>query len=188
MGLSLEKLVYLHEKVNESLLNKKPVLESSNLKGKKLILLGYTDYLPFDTIERLSNYGIGKNNIYLVEVPQEAFDSFSKFNSYSQADFLSESLKKSTGTPESPCLNIAKLLFFEPYFMVPVADDSFKNEVRDSVIDRYVLSWIDVIGKNLDPTLFNDIVFFGGKLHVNYLELKAKLGRFNNLNYKIKIF
>ncbi len=137
-----------------------------NLEAKIFWLIGYDDCLPFNTYENLSRInGFKKNNYYLVELPQDS----KKALSCTDSENLKKCLKKESGMTDTVCNNISGLLRFEPYKMVPVATHSSGVERRSIEINEYVKKELSYTNENVSPDDFGDIVYFGGKPHINYM-------------------
>ena len=155
-------------------------IQYDNLEGKNFISISYYDGVSFKTYENLKKINIKDNNIYFPEFPQQAFILF---NACQSSELTTDDLARDTGKLEKVCKNAIELNKFKPYALFPCSTHKENVELRNKESYLYNVAYLKLINDNLNPNDYNDLVFFGGKPHSDFMINEFRKN--NNLKFRI---
>ncbi len=176
--------------INEELISKASESIEDKLRNKEFYMIGYPDVWGFDTINKLKKYGIC-NSIWFIEFPKSSEEVFKKYSGkdFSEYGRMINDLMESTDLRESICKNVAGILYFEPYLMIPCGPDSSDEHERDEGILKDMLEGLNKISEYCNRNDFDSIAAFIGGNHAEYvIELNEEKNFLNGLRIKKKIF
>lgn len=167
-----------------------------HLLGKDFYFIGYPDVWRFDTKGNVSEYSKKHdtitNSVWSIEYPNNTREVLRKYSQRSDNDydkFYNELSVPEYRLHEGVRKNIAEILFFQPFLMMPCGSDYKKGLERDEELATCLLKQIIYIGENIKFEDYNSIISFMGYPHIEYvLELNNQLDFLQGISPKSILF
>jgi hypothetical protein len=134
----------------------------------ELMLFTYPDAVPYDVSRELASLGEGGN--YLLEYYFPSIAAF--YTARNERDFV-EILSNDTGVRPELCRPAWSVFKNKPYAAFPCDTKEQYMPRRDVDISSYIMAYSKIIN-DLPSLTDKRVVFFGGKLHADFLVKNVK--------------